>query len=107
MGHEASSDSGKTNNCMQFRSIEVPLALNWHAGYNPMAAIVRLPYFDSYLYSQKLPFLYSSLHHELFFMQTWNWTLAKIRYHLFMFCHELQAFKIRGGRELAGHQLSH
>jgi hypothetical protein len=32
--------------------------------------------------------------------------LAEIRYWLFMICHELQAFEICGGRELAGHRLS-
>ena len=57
MHHEASSDSGKTNNSMQFLPIEVPLALNWHAEYNLMAAIAGSPYFHSYLDSQKLPFL--------------------------------------------------
>jgi hypothetical protein len=94
MHHEASSDSGKTNNSMQFRPIEVQLALNWEAGYNLMSAIASSPYFDSYLYSQKLPFLNSSFHHDLFFMHSWDWTLAEIRYRLFMICHELQAFKI-------------
>ena len=93
MHHEASSDSGKTNNSMQFRPIEVQLALNWHAGYNLMSAIAGSPYFDSYVYSQKLPFLNSSFHHDLFFMHSWEWTLAEIRYRLFMICHELQAFK--------------
>jgi len=94
MHHEASSDSGKTNNSMLFRPIEVQLALNWPAGYNLMSAIVRSPYFDSYLYSQKLPFLNLSFHHELFFMHSWDWTLAEIRYRLFLICHEIQAFKI-------------
>jgi len=32
--------------------------------------------------------------------------LAEIRYRLFMICHKLQAFKICGARELAGHRLS-
>jgi hypothetical protein len=36
MRHEASSDSGKTNNSMQFRPIEVQRALSRHAGYNLM-----------------------------------------------------------------------
>jgi len=71
-----------------------------------MAGIAGSPYFDNYLYSQKLPFLNSSFRHDLFFMHSWDWTLAEIRYRLFMICHELQAFKICGGRELAGHQLS-
>jgi len=47
MHHEASSDSGKTNNSMQFRPIEVQLVLNWHAGYNLIAAIAGSLYFDS------------------------------------------------------------
>ena len=83
MRHEASSDSGKTNNSMQFSPIEVQLALNWHAGYNLMSAIAGSPYFDSYLYSQKLPFLNSSFHQDLYFMYSWDWTLAEIRYCLF------------------------
>jgi len=94
MHHEASSDSGKTNNSMQFQPNEVQLALNWHAGYNLMSAIAGLPYFDSYLYSQNLPFLNSSVLHNLFFMHSWVWTLAEIRYRLFMICHELQASKL-------------
>jgi len=68
-----------------------------------MAGIVGSPDFDSYLYSQILPFLNSSFHHDLYFMHSWDWTLAEIRYCLFMICHELHAFKICGGRELAGH----
>ena len=68
-----------------------------------MSAIAGLPYFDSYLYSQKLPFHYSSYHHDLFFMHSWDWTLVEIRYRQFMIGHERQAFKIHGGRELAGH----
>jgi hypothetical protein len=88
---------------MQFWSIEVHLALNWHAGYNRMSAIAGLPYIDSDLYSHKLPFLNSSFHHDLLFMHTWDWTLVEMRYCLFMICHELQAFKIRSVRELAGH----
>jgi len=106
MHHEASSDSRKTNTSMQFQPIEVQLALNWHAGYNLMAAIAGLPYFDSYLYSHKLPYLYFSFHYDLFFMHTWDWTLAEIRYHLVMICHKLQAHKILGRWELAGHQSS-
>jgi len=43
MHREASSDSGKTNNSMQFRPIEVQQGLNWHAGYNPMSAIAGSP----------------------------------------------------------------
>jgi hypothetical protein len=50
MHHEASSDSGKTNNRMQVRSIEVQLAMNWHAGDNPMSAIAGSPYFNSNMY---------------------------------------------------------
>jgi len=107
MRHESSSDSGKTNNSMHFKSIEVQLALNQHAEYNPMAEIAGSPYFDSYLYSQKLPFLYSSVLYDLIFMHTWDWTLAEIRYHLLMICHELQAFKICGGPQLASHWVSH
>jgi len=68
-----------------------------------MAAIAGSPYLDDYLYSLKLPFLYSSFDHDLFFMHAWDWILAEIRYRLFIICHELQAFKIRGGQELAGH----
>jgi len=71
-----------------------------------MAGIVGSPYFDKYLYSQKLPFLNLSFHHNLFFMNSCDWTLAEIRYRLFIICHNLQAFKICGGRELAGHRLS-
>jgi len=71
-----------------------------------MAEIAGSPYFDSCLYSQKLPFLYSSFHHDLFFMHTSDWTLAENRYGLFMICHELQVFKMSGGRELAGHKSS-
>jgi hypothetical protein len=100
MHHVPSSGSGKTNNHMLFRSIEVQLALNLHAGYNLMSVIAGLPYFDNYLYSQKLPFLYSSIHHDMFFMPTGDWTLVKIRCRLFMSCHDLPALKIRGGREL-------
>jgi len=36
MRHEASSDSGKTNNSMQFRPIDVQRALSRPAGYNLM-----------------------------------------------------------------------
>jgi len=35
------------NDSMQFGAIEVQLAVNWHAGYNPIAAIAGLRYFDS------------------------------------------------------------
>jgi len=107
MHHEALSDSGKTNNSMQFWPIGLQLVLNWHVGYNLIAAIAGSPYFDSYLYSQKLPFLYSSIHHELFFMHSWDWTLAKIRYRVFMICHALQVVKICGGQGIASHRLSH
>jgi len=92
---------------MQFRSIEVQLALNWHAGYNLLAVIAGLPYFDSYLDSEKLPFLYSNVHHDLFFMHTWDWTSAEIRYCLSMICHEVQAPEIHGGWDLSSHRLSH
>jgi len=71
-----------------------------------MAGIVGSPDFDSYLYSQKLPFLNSSFNHDLYFMHSGDWTLAEIRYCLFMICHKLQAFKICSGRELACHRLS-
>jgi hypothetical protein len=40
-------------------------------------------------------------------MQSWDWTLAEIGYPRLMICHELQAFKIRGWFEVAGHRLSH
>ena len=88
---------------MLLRAIEEQLALNPHAGYNLMAAIAGSPYFDSYLYSQKLPFLYSSIHHKLFFMHSWDWTLAEISYRVFMICHALQVVKIRGGQGIASH----
>ena len=39
-----------------------------------MSAIAGSPYFDSYLYSQKLPFLNSSFRHDLFFMHSWDWS---------------------------------
>jgi hypothetical protein len=94
MHHEASSDSRKMNNSMQFRPIEVQLALNWHTGYNLLSAIAGSHYFHSDLYSQKLPFHYSSYHHDLFFMHTWDWTLAEIRHPLFVMYHEHLAFKI-------------
>ena len=71
-----------------------------------MAAIAGLPYFDNYLYSQILPVLNSSICHDVFVMRSWYWTLAEIRYQMFMICHELQAFKTCGGQELAGHRLS-
>jgi hypothetical protein len=70
MHHEASSDSGMTNNRMQFQAMEVQLALTWHAEYNLIAANAGSPYIDSYMYFQKLLFLYSSFHQDLFFMQT-------------------------------------
>jgi len=106
MHREASSDSGKTNNSMQFWPIEVQLALIWHAGYNLMSAIAGSPYLDSYWYSQKQPFLYSSFHHDMFFMHTWDWMLAHLRYCLFMICHNLQVFKRGGGWEIASHRSS-
>jgi len=83
------------NSCLR----QVQLAVNWYGRYNIMAAISGFPYFDRYLYSQKQPFLYSSFHHDVFFMQTWDSTFAEIRYCLFMICHKLQAFKIRGVEE--------
>jgi len=72
-----------------------------------MAVIAGLPYFDSDLYYQTLPILYSSFHHDLFFMHTCDWMLVEIRYRMFKMCHKLQAFKIRSGQELAGHRSSH
>ena len=36
MRHEASSDSGKTNDSMEFQPIEVQGELNLHAGFNLM-----------------------------------------------------------------------
>jgi len=68
-----------------------------------MDGIVCSPDFDNYLCSQKLPFLDLSFHHDWFIMHSSDWMLAEIRYHQFKICHELQAFKICGGRELAGH----
>ena len=65
-----------------------------------MAGIVGSPYIDSYLYSQNLPFLNSSFHHDLFLMSSWDWKLVEIRYRLLIICHELQAFEICRGREL-------
>jgi len=103
MHHEASFDSRKTNNGMQFWPIEVQLALNWHAGYNLMASIAGSSYIDSNWYSQKLPFLYFSFHHDLFSMHTWHLMWAEFRYRLFMIHYELQVFNIRGGPELASH----
>jgi len=58
---------------------------------NGMAGIAGSPYFDSYLYSQKLRCPNSSFHHDLIFMHSWDWTLEEIRYRLFMICHELHA----------------
>jgi hypothetical protein len=66
-----------------------------------MAGIAGLPDFESYLYSQKLPDLNSNFHDDLYFMHSWDWTLAEIRYCLFMICHGPQKFKKCGGRELA------
>jgi hypothetical protein len=106
MHHEASSDSGKMNNNMLFRPIEVKQALNWQTGYNLMSAIAGSPYFDSELYSQSLPFLNSSFHHDWLFMHFWDWTLAENRYCQFMMCYELRVSKIRTGREVAAHRLS-
>jgi len=106
MHYEASSDSGKTNNSMQFQPIELQLASNWHAGYNLMATIAGSPCFDSYLYSQKLPFLNLSFRHYLFFMHNWDWTSADIGYRLFAICPKLPALMIPGGWELARHRLS-
>jgi len=74
---------------------------------NVLAGIVGSSDFDSYLYSQKLPFLNSSFHHDLYFMHSWDWTLVEIRYCMFIICDKLQAFKICGERKLAGHWLSH
>ena len=105
MHHEASSESGSTNHRMQFRPIEFQLALNWFAGYNQLYEIAGSPYFDSYMYSQKLPFLCSSFHHDVFFMHSWDWTLAEIRYRLFIIYHELHTFRIWGWKELAGQRL--
>jgi len=68
-----------------------------------MAAIAGSPNMDSYLYSQKLPFLYSRFHPDLFFKHSWDWTFADIRYRLGMICHKPQSFKVRRGRELTGH----
>jgi len=39
MRHETSSDSGRTNNSMQFQPIEVQQALNWHAGFTAMQCL--------------------------------------------------------------------
>jgi hypothetical protein len=107
MHHEAPSDSGMMNNSMQFRPIEVQLALNWHAGYNLMSAIAGSPYFHSYCYSQKLPFLYSNFHQNLLFKHTWDWTLADSRYRLFMSFHELQDLNVWGWQGHASHRSSH
>jgi hypothetical protein len=71
-----------------------------------MAVIAGSPHFENYLYSQKLPSLNLSFHHDLDFIYSWNWTLAKIRYRLFMICHELLAFKTCGTQELSGSWLS-
>jgi len=106
MRHEASSDSRMPNTCIQFRSIEVQLALNWHAGYNLMAAIAGLPYFDSDFYNQKLPFLYLSLLLDLISIHTSDWTLAETRHRRFMICHKLQSFMIRNVEEFPGYWFS-
>jgi len=71
-----------------------------------MAGIVGPPDYDSYLHSQMQPIPDSSFHHVLYFMHSWEWNLADIKYRLFMICDELQAFKICGGGELACHRLS-
>jgi hypothetical protein len=71
-----------------------------------MAGIVGSPYFDNYLYSEKLPFPYSSFHYDLIVMHYWEWTLEEIRNHPLMIFHELQEFKICSGRELAADRLS-
>jgi hypothetical protein len=71
-----------------------------------MAEIVGSPYIDNDFYSQKQPFLNSSFHHDLFFMYSWHWMLAELRYCLFMVGQELQAFRICGRQQLAGQLLS-
>jgi len=58
---------------------------------NGLARHAGSPYFDSYLYSQKLPFLNAGFNHDWLFMHTLDWMLAEIRYHLFMMIHELEA----------------
>jgi hypothetical protein len=66
--------------------------------FNIMAGIIGLPYFDNYLYFQKLLFLNSSFHHDLLFIHSWDWTLAEIRYLLFVISHELQVFNLQSAK---------
>ena len=60
-----------------------------------MAGIAGSPYFDSYLYSQKLRCLDSSVHRDWFYMQAWDWTLEEIRCRMVTICNELQAGAIQ------------
>jgi len=55
-----------------------------------MAGIAGLPYFDSYWNYQKLLFLNSNIHHDLYFMHCCDGTLEEIRYYLFMIWYKLQ-----------------
>jgi len=68
-----------------------------------ITGIVGSPYFDNYLYSQKLPFLNTSFYHNAFLIHSWDWMLPEINCHLFMISHKLQVFKMDGRWELAGH----
>jgi hypothetical protein len=104
--YETSSDSGKTNNSMNFHSIVVQPAMNWHAQYNSMAAIAGYPYFDRYMYSQNLLFLNWRLHPDLFFMHSCDWSWVEIKYRQVVNWHELQAFKSCSRWEIASHWLS-
>ena len=70
-----------------------------------MAGIAGSPDLDSYWYSQKVPFLNWSFHHDVNFRNSADRTLPEIRYHIFMIWHEHLAFKICGGRDLASNQL--
>jgi len=70
---------------------------------NVIAGIAGSPYFDNYLYSQKLPFLNLSFRHDVFFMHSGDWTLVAIRYRLIMICHELHKFKLCVWWELASY----
>ena len=103
MRHEASSDSGKTNYSMQFWPIEVQLVLNRHAGFNLMQWLglqARLTLTVTCTLRNCLFLTRAFIMICMYFMHSWDWMLAEIRYCQFIICHELQAFKICGGRSL-------
>jgi len=55
-----------------------------------MAGIAGSPYFDSYLYSQKVHCPNLSVHHDFLHNHSWDWMLEEIRYCLFVICQKLQ-----------------